>query len=146
MLDATLCQCVDPDYMAVRKLVEDAVQKARSAPRPTCSGYSRSRRDFSRTSLRISSLSPSAPVRERIADTHHARYVPGEGTMKGERENRCLETTRSKRFAGSFVLRMRCYACGWVALALPVWTGLFQDFSGSQETSACTGRASATQP
>ena len=52
----------------------------------------------------------------------------------------------TKWFVGSFVLRMRCYASGWVALALPVWTGLFQDFSGSHETSAYTGRASATQP
>ena len=49
-------------------------------------------------------------------------------------------------FGGSFVLRMRCYASGWVALALPVWAGLFKGLSGSHETFAYTGRASATQP
>ena len=54
--------------------------------------------------------------------------------------------TSTKWFSGRFVLRMRCYASGWVALALPVWTGLFKGFSGSQETFAYTGRASATQP
>ena len=36
----------------------------------------------------------------------------------------------TKWFAGSFVLRMRCYASGWVTLALPVWKGLIQDFYG----------------
>ena len=47
--------------------------------------------------------------------------------------------------AGGFVLRMRCYASGWVSLALPVWAGLFKGLSGSHETFAYTGRASATQ-
>ena len=39
---------------------------------------------------------------------------------------------------------LECY--GWVALALPVWADLFTGLSGSHETSAYTGRASATQP
>ena len=35
---------------------------------------------------------------------------------------------------------------GRVALALPVWAGLFKGLSGSHETFAYTGRASATHP
>ena len=33
------------------------------------------------------------------------------------------------------------WRCGWVALAPPVWEGLFKGLSGSRETFAYTGKA-----
>ena len=51
---------------------------------------------------------------------------------------------RHQKFACIFeVHELECYAAGWVALALPVWAGLFTGLSGFHETFAYTGRASA---
>ena len=52
----------------------------------------------------------------------------------------------TKWFAGSFVLRMRCYASGWMALALPVYANVSWDPEKPWNKPVHTGRASATQP